>query len=142
MMEMGGLLKFCAVAAGLGLAVEGTARALKLWEFDPEKVWDVETPWGHVRLRWDWKAHALLFWGGVYGPLAWSARHLPRGVQRSLSTIPGGLAERLNEETKLWTFSTANGEFLGLPKPWGRVLLTHLWGEVVPAVVRIERIAP
>ncbi len=136
-----GLLRFCAVAAGLGLAVEGTAKALKLWEFDPE-VREVETPLGPVRFKWDWRTQALLFWGGVYGPLAWSARHLPRGAQRSLSSIPGGLAERVNEEVKLWTFPTANGEFLGLPKPWGRLLLTALWGEVVPAVVLIGRLLP
>lgn len=137
-----GLLKFCAVAAGLGLAVEGAAKALKLWEFDPEKVWDVETPWGPVRLRWDWKAQALLFWGGAYGPLAWSARRMPRSVQRSLSSIPGGLAERVNGRVRLWAFPTPNGEFLGLPGPWGRLLLTHLWGEVVPAIVAAERILP
>lgn len=136
-----GLLKFCAVAAGLGLAVEGAAKALKLWEFDPGER-EVETPWGPVRLRWNWKTQALLFWGGVYGPLAWSVRRLPRGAQRELSTIPGGLAERLNGEMKLWTFPTPNGEFLGLPKPWGRLLLARLWGEVVPAVVGIGRLLP
>ncbi|MBI4361611.1 MAG: hypothetical protein HY558_00395 [Euryarchaeota archaeon] len=121
------LLRFCAVAAGLGLAVEGTARALNLWRFQPEEAW---------------VAQALLWWGGVYGVLSWKSRDYRPGAQMVISAIPGYLSEKVNSKAGLWTFPTPNGEFLGLPKPWGMVLLTLGWAMVVPLVAQVERALP